>query len=77
MLRWFLVCVICNSKSFHSFIFKLCILIVHTLDMCLSFFVQIFRAVELGILSQVWCLIVSIPEIWPLYYLDIFSIRNA
>ena len=26
-----LVCVICNSKSFHSFLFKLCIMIVHIL----------------------------------------------
>ena len=53
MLRWFLVCVICNSKSFHSLIFKLCIMIVHTLTMCLSFLCEfdkhfpIFRAVEL------------------------------
>ena len=53
MLRWFLVCVICNSKSFHSLIFKLCIMIVHTLNMCLSFLCKfdkhffIFRAVEL------------------------------
>ena len=29
MLRWFLVCVICNSSRFHSFIFKLCIMIEH------------------------------------------------
>ena len=28
------LCVICNSNRFHSFIFKLCILIVHTLKMC-------------------------------------------
>ena len=34
MLRWCLVCVICNSNSFRSFIFKLCIMIVHTLKMC-------------------------------------------
>ena len=37
MLRWFLVCVICNSSSFHSFIiFKLCIMIEHvyTLYLC-------------------------------------------
>ena len=34
-----LVCVICNSNSFHSFIFKLCIMIVRTLKMCTSFFV--------------------------------------
>ena len=36
MLRECLVCVICNSYSFHSFIFKLCIMIVHTLKMCAS-----------------------------------------
>ena len=53
MLRWFLVCVICNSKSFYFLIFKLCIMIVHTLNMCLSFLCKfdkhflIFRAVEL------------------------------
>ena len=46
MLRWFLFCVICNSKSFHSLIFKLCRLIVLTLNICL-FFVQIFKAVIL------------------------------
>ena len=28
MLRWCLVCVICNCKTFDSFIFKLCIMIV-------------------------------------------------
>ena len=33
MLSGCLVCVICNSSSFHSFIFKLCIMIVHTLNM--------------------------------------------
>ena len=37
-----LVCVICNSWSFHSFLFKLCILMaVHILKMCTSFFVHI------------------------------------
>ena len=36
-----LVCVICNSKSFHSFLFKLCIMIVHILKMCTSHFVHI------------------------------------
>ena len=29
MLRWCLVCVTCNSNSFHSLIFKLSIIIVH------------------------------------------------
>ena len=52
-LRWFLFCVICNSKSFHSLLFKLCIMIVHTLNMCLPFLCKfykhflIFWAVEL------------------------------
>ena len=36
-----LVCVTCNSKSFHSFIFKLCIMIVQTLKMCTSYSVHI------------------------------------
>ena len=36
-----LVCVIYNSNSFHSFIFKLCIMIVHTLKMCTSYFMHI------------------------------------
>ena len=30
----FYLCVICNSNRFHSFIFKICIMIVHTLKMC-------------------------------------------
>ena len=30
------LCVIYNSNRFYSFIFKLCIMIVHTLDMCTS-----------------------------------------
>ena len=41
MLRGFLVCVICNSNSIHSFIFKLYIMIVHTLKMCISYFVHV------------------------------------
>ena len=36
-----LVCVICNFNSFHSYIFQLCQMIVHTLKMCTSYFVQI------------------------------------
>ena len=65
MLRWFLVCVICNSKSFHYLIFKLCLIIVHTLNMCLSFFCKfdkhflIFRAVELRHFFLPKCLGVS------------------
>ena len=36
-----IVCVICNSNSFNSFIFKLCLMIGHTLKMCTSYFVHI------------------------------------
>ena len=36
-----LVCVICNSKSFLSFLFKLCIIIVHILKICTCYFVHI------------------------------------
>ena len=39
MRRGCLVCVNCNSNSFHSFKFKLCIMIVHTLKMCISYFI--------------------------------------
>ena len=35
-----LVCVICNSNSFYSLIFKLCLMIVHTLKKCTSYFVH-------------------------------------
>ena len=41
MGRGCLVCVISNPNSGHSFIFKLCIMIVHTLEMCYSYFVYI------------------------------------
>ena len=41
MLRGCLVCVICISESIHYFIFKLCMMIVHTLKMCTSHFVHI------------------------------------
>ena len=41
ILRWCLVYVICNSISFNSFIFKLCITIVHILKKCTSYFVNI------------------------------------
>ena len=40
-LRGCLVCVICNSNSIHSFIFKLCLMIVHTLKMCTLSFVHV------------------------------------
>ena len=39
ILRGCLVCVICYSNNFHSLIFKLCIMIVYTLNMCTSYFV--------------------------------------
>ena len=35
------VCVICNYERFHFLISKLCIMIVHTLKMCTSYFVHI------------------------------------
>ena len=47
MLRWFLV----NSKSFHSLIFKLCIMIVHTLNMCTSFLCTFDIFLFLGLLN--------------------------
>ena len=42
MLRGCLVCVICNSNSIYSFIFKLCIMIVPTLKVCTSFLCNCF-----------------------------------
>ena len=42
MCRGCLVCVICNSDSFHSFLFKLCIVIDHTLKMCTFVFCTYF-----------------------------------
>ena len=41
--------VICNSSSFHSFIFKLCIMIVHTWNMCALYFVHIFHSIFLNV----------------------------
>ena len=41
MLRGCLVYVICNSIRLYSFILKRCIVIVHTLNMCTSYFVHI------------------------------------
>ena len=46
------VCVICNSKCFHSFVFKLCLMIVHILKMCIFYlctfhFFLIFDGFEL------------------------------
>ena len=37
-----LMCNLTNSNSFHSFIFNLCIMIVHTLKMCTFYFVIFF-----------------------------------
>ena len=36
MQRGCQVCAVCNSNRFHSFIFKLCIMIVHTSKMCIG-----------------------------------------
>ena len=76
-----LVCVICNSKSFHFFLFKLCIMIIHTLNMCLPFLCKfdkhflIFRAVELRhffpsemLRGCLVCVICSSSSIQTLYY---------
>ena len=41
MRRGCQVCVICNSNSFHSFIFKLCIMINYTVKVCIFYFVHI------------------------------------
>ena len=41
MLRGCLVFVICNSNSIQYFIFKLCLMVLHTLKMCTFYFVQI------------------------------------
>ena len=44
----YLECVICNSNSLHSFIFKLCLMIVYTLKMCtFDKYYLIFTGVEL------------------------------
>ena len=40
MHRGCLVCAICNSNSFCSFIFKLCVMIVHILKICTFYFVH-------------------------------------
>ena len=54
MLRWFMVCVICNFKCLHSFIFKLCIMIdCSYIEHVPLLFVQIFRAVELDIFFSI------------------------
>ena len=36
-----LVRVICNYNSFHSFIFKFCQMIIHTLEMCTGYFFKL------------------------------------
>ena len=66
MLTVCLVCVICNSKSFHSLIFKLCIVIVPVLKMCTSIFCtyhdffSFLRGVELRNSSHPKCL----EDVW-------------
>ena len=66
-----LVCVICNSKSFYSFLLKLCIIIVHQLKMCIFNFVHILNIFSiLGVLNSDifpskmfrWCLICVISN---------------
>ena len=38
-----LVCVICNSNSINAFIFKRCIMSVHTLKICTDYFCKLFH----------------------------------
>ena len=55
MLRGCLVCVICNSSSFHSFIFKLSVMIVRTLNMCTIFcahLITYFGVLNLDIITS-------------------------
>ena len=55
MLRRCLVCVICNSNSFHSLIFKLCIMNVQTLNMYIYYTVLCAHLIDvfyyLGVLD--------------------------
>ena len=62
MLRWCLVCVICNSNSFNFFIFKLCIMIVHTH----------IEDVHLSIV-HIWLIFSCFDRCWS----KTFSIRNS
>ena len=67
MLRGGLICVICSSKSFHCFLFKLCIMIVHILKMCTNLFCAHFKTfvhfcgvINLDIFPSkmlIWCLV--------------------
>ena len=65
MLRRCLVCVICNFNSIHSIIFKLCIMIVHTLKMCTSCIVRLFQ-----------CFFSFLIGVEPRYFPICPSIRN-
>ena len=56
-----LVCVICSSKSFHFFLLKLCIMIVHILKTCTYYFAHISRLFFLFF--------------WGLLNSDIFSLK--
>ena len=82
MLRGCLVFVICISNSIHYFIFKLCLMVVHTLKMCTSYFVQIsffflfLTVVELRHFQAVFKLCVMIVHTVIMYtpYLCTFDI---
>ena len=65
MLSGCLVCVICNFNSIHSIIFKLCIMIVHTLKMCTSYIVKLFH-----------CFFSFLMGVKPRYFPICPSIRN-
>ena len=52
MLRGCVVCVFFSSNSFHFWIFKLCIMLVHTLQIFTSYFVHIwYFIIFLGVLN--------------------------
>ena len=65
MLSRCLVCVICNFNSIHSIIFKLCIMIVHTLKMCTFYIVRLFH-----------CFFSFLMDVEPRYFPICPSIRN-
>ena len=65
MLSGCLVCVICNFNSIHSIIFKLCIMIVHTLKMCTFYIVRLFH-----------CFFSFLMGVEPRYFPICPSIRN-
>ena len=80
MLRGCPVCVTCYSNSFPFFIFKLCIMIVHTLNICIYYFVHIsqiffhFWVLNLDIFPFKmlrWCLVCG--SVTPAVFIPLYS----